>query len=304
MNYEGQICRPPVEKSSFMLPVAVGCAYNRCTFCTLFKHLDYRLLPPEQVEADLKRVHDLGGNPAQVFLGDGNAFGMDTERLLSILERIAYYFPNCKMVNMDATVTDISSKTDDELQALQKSGIRRLYLGIESGLEDILFFIKKDHDIAQAEHAIARIQNAGMIFNAHIMTGISGAGRGIENAGQLAAFLNRTKPERVINFSLFLHENAPLYQDILSKRFTPADELENLLEARRLIELLDVDNMEYDGFHDQIELRIWGKLPHDKKKILERLDTCIDKYRHQEPIYSFVQRTQELFESSCIWCAR
>ncbi len=67
-----------------------------------------------------------------------------------------------------------------------------------------------------------------------------------------------------------------------------ADEFENLLEARRLIELLDVDNMQYDGFHDQIELRVWGTLPHDKQKMLERLDTYIDKYRYKEPIYSFV----------------
>ncbi len=295
MNYEGQICRPPIEKSSFMLPVAVGCAYNRCTFCTLFKHLTYRLLPLEQVEAELQRVHVLGGNPTQVFLGDGNAFGMDTERLLTILKKISYYFPNCKMVNMDATVTDILSKTDDELQALQKAGLRHLYLGIESGLEDVLSFTKKDHDIVQAEHAIARIQNAGMIFNAHIMTGISGVGRGIENAEQLAAFFNRTKPKRVINFSLFLHEKAPLYQDILSKRFRPADELENLLEARKLIELLDVDNMQYDGFHDQVELRIWGTLSRDKQKMLERLDSYIDKYRDQEPIYSFVPASSQSY---------
>ncbi len=295
MNYEGQICRPPIEKSSFMLPVAVGCAYNLCTFCTLFKHLTYRLLPLEQVEAELQRVHALGGNPTQVFLGDGNAFGMDTERLLTILKKISHYFPNCKMVNMDATVTDILSKTDDELQALQKAGLRHLYLGIESGLEDILSFTKKDHDIAQAEHAIARIQSAGMIFDAHIMTGISGAGRGIENAEQLAVFFNRTKPKRVINFSLFLHEKAPLYQDILSKRFIPANELENLLEARKLIELLDVDNMQYDGFHDQVELRIWGTLPKDKQKMLERLDSYIDKYRDQELIYSFVPASSQSY---------
>ena len=78
MEYEGQISRPPIEKSSFMLPVAVGCSYNRCTFCTLFKHLSYRQLPLEQVEAEIKRVHQAGGNPKQIFLGDGNAFGLET----------------------------------------------------------------------------------------------------------------------------------------------------------------------------------------------------------------------------------
>ena len=76
MNYEGQICRGPMERSSYMLPVAVGCSYNRCKFCTLFRHLKYRELPMEQIEAELERVRSLGGNPKHVFLGDGNAFGL------------------------------------------------------------------------------------------------------------------------------------------------------------------------------------------------------------------------------------
>ena len=73
MQYEGQICRPPMERASYMLPVAVGCSYNACTFCTLFKHLTYRQLPREQIEEELCRVSAAGGNPKTVFLGDGNA---------------------------------------------------------------------------------------------------------------------------------------------------------------------------------------------------------------------------------------
>ena len=63
MEYEGQICRSPMERSAFMLPVAVGCSYNACKFCTLFKHLKYRELPLEQIEAELIRVSEIGGNP-------------------------------------------------------------------------------------------------------------------------------------------------------------------------------------------------------------------------------------------------
>lgn len=288
MEYEGQICRAPIERSSFMLPVAVGCAYNQCTFCTLFKHLSYRLLPLEQVEGELQRVHDLGGNPKQVFLGDGNAFGMETTRLLWILEKITHYFPSCKSVNMDATVTDIHNKTDDELRQLKEAGVNHLYLGIECGLDDVLTFMKKDHNIQQAYREISRLQNAGMIYNAHIMTGISGTGRGYENAEQLAEFFNRTQPERIVNFSLFLHRNAPLYEDILTGRFTPAHELENLMEAHRLLELLDTDYMIYDGFHDQLDLRVWGTLPQDRPQMLRKLEEAIEYYRCQEPIIAYV----------------
>ncbi|MEA4921242.1 MAG: radical SAM protein [Clostridiaceae bacterium] len=288
MKYEGQICRPPMEKSSFMLPVAVGCAYNQCRFCTLFKHLEYRLLPLEAIEADLQRVRDLGGNPAQVFLGDGNAFGMDTSRLLCILEKVFYYFPKCRMVNMDATVTDIHNKSDDELKQLQKAGLRHLYLGIESGLDDVLAFMQKDHDIRQAELDVYRLQNAGLIYDAHIMTGIAGAGRGLENATKLASFFNRTRPERVINFSLFLHSRAPLYKDILSGSFIPASEVENLIEARRLLELIETDSMQYDGFHDKLELRVWGMLPKDRSKMIKKLDNSIEIFRSKEPVFSYI----------------
>lgn len=147
MQYEGQICRPPMERSSYMLPVAVGCSYNACTFCTLFKHLSYRELPREQIEAEMQRVHAAGGNPKTIFLGDGNAFGLKTEQLLWILERIRHYFPGCEAVNMDATVTNLAQKSDAELKMLYDAGVRNLYLGIESGLDDVLAFMRKDHNL-------------------------------------------------------------------------------------------------------------------------------------------------------------
>ena len=70
MDYEGQICRAPMERASFMLPIMVGCSYNKCKFCNLFRHLKYRVLPIEQVEDEVKRVSAVGGNPRKVFFGD------------------------------------------------------------------------------------------------------------------------------------------------------------------------------------------------------------------------------------------
>ena len=284
MQYEGQICRPPMERASYMLPVAVGCSYNACTFCTLFKHLSYRELPREQIEAELCRVSAAGGNPQIVFLGDGNAFGLDTEQLLWILERVHAHFPGCTAVNMDATVTNISQKSDEELQMLYDAGVRRLYLGIESGLDDVLKFMRKDHDLAQAYAQIERIQRVGMIFCAHMMTGIAGKGRGLENAEATAAFFNRTHPDRIINFSIFHHRRAPLYRDIEAGRFVPADELENLREERRLLELLEI-SVSYDGFHDVvIEQRFRGKLPQDRENLLNQVDAAIDRWKDAPPV--------------------
>lgn len=288
MNYEGQICRAPMERSSFMLPVMVGCSYNRCKFCNLFRHLKYRELPMEQIEKELRRVKKVGGYPKKIFLGDGNAFGLKTEHLLEILHLIHSYFPECGCINMDATVTSILKKSDDELKYLYENGVRHLYLGIESGLDDVLIFMEKDHNLSQAYEAIERLHRAGLIYDAHIMTGVAGKGRGQENAENLARFLNHTKPAHVVNFSMFLHKEVPLYQYIREGSYQPADELENLKEERKLLELLDTELL-YDGFHDYIEVRVRGRLPEDKEKMIEKLDGVIEKYESYHPIYSYVQ---------------
>ncbi len=288
MDYEGQICRAPMERSSFMLPVMVGCSYNRCKFCNLFRHLTYRELPMEQIEEELKRVKAVGGSPKKIFLGDGNAFGLKMERLTEILELVGRYFPECESVNMDATVTSILKKSDNELHRLYEMKVRHLYLGIESGLDDVLAFMEKDHTVSQAYEAIDRLHAAELIYDAHIMTGVAGKGRGAENAERLAEFLNRTKPAHVVNFSMFLHKEVPLFRYIEDGAYVPADELENLKEERTLLELLKTELL-YDGFHDFIKVRVRGNLPADKEKMLAKLDNVIEKYEGKEPVYSYVQ---------------
>lgn len=280
MNYEGQICRPPMERASFMLPVAVGCSYNRCTFCTLFKHLKFRLLSMDEVEAELQRVKKLNGMPKSIFLGDGNPFVMETERLLRLLHLIHTYFPDCNTINMDATVTSIAQKSDAALRNLADAGVHMLYLGIESGLADVLQNFKKDHTPEEALEQIARLHAAGMEYGAHIMLGTAGKGRGLENADATAAFLNQTEPLRIINTALFLHKEAPLSLAIAKGDFKPASELENLWEEVQLLEQIKAKpgrEIHYDGFHDAIAVRTRGLLPRDREKMLQHLASAIQK---------------------------
>ncbi len=289
MQYEGQICRAPMERASFMLPVAVGCSYGGCRFCMLFRHLNWRLLPLEQVEAELQRVQSAGGAPKRVFLGDGNAFDLPFEHLVQILNLIRRYFPEVEGVNMDATVTGISKKTDEQLGMLRELGADCLYLGIECGLEDVLRLMNKDHTMAQAAEQIKRLHNHGLSYAAHIMTGIAGAGRGAENAQALAGFLNTFPPRSITNFSLFLHRSAPLWTDIRQGRFKPADELENLREERLLLERLNIEGLQYDGFHDIIEVRVRGTLPRDREKMLAKLDAAIMHRQALPPVFAVIE---------------
>lgn len=286
MEYEGRICRGPMERGSYMLPISVGCSYNACRFCGLFKDLTYRELPLEQIEEELKRVRAAGGAPKTVYLGDGNAFCTGFDRLKQIITMTREYFPTAERFNMDATVTGIAEKSGGQLKELAALGVSRLYIGIESGLDDVLKYMNKEHTADEAYEQTGRLREAGIGYGAHIMTGVSGRGRGLENAEALAVFFNRTRPEAVINFSIFLNKKTALFGDIEKGIFKPADELENLREDRRIVELLNVDGVDYDGFHDTILTRVRGRLPRDREKMLAAFDKAIDKYERLEPVYS------------------
>ncbi len=123
MEYEGRICRAPMERAAYKLPVMVGCSYNKCKFCDLFKDLSFRVIPISKVEEDIRKVFESGGRPRKIFLGDGSAFALKTEYLLEILELIHRYFPQCGEINMNATVSSILAKSDGELQSLGDNGV-------------------------------------------------------------------------------------------------------------------------------------------------------------------------------------
>ena len=297
MDYEGRICRTPGEKSAFKLPVSVGCPYNKCAFCDLFKDLEYRELPLEQIEAELVRVKDVGGAPKRVMLGDGNGFYLPFERLMTVLRMIEEHLPSVELVSSDASIPSIAAKTDEQLAELASHGLRLVYIGIESGLDDVLKFMHKDHNNTQARTQIARLQAHGIDYGAHIMTGIAGTGRGIENARATAAFLNETHPTYVCNFSMGvgpLTELGLMEEDGL---FTAASVRECLEEERELLFLLE-DPLRFEGFHftydrSQVDCatfegsvpefndyvtswtHTFGNLPHDREKLIAQLDAAI-----------------------------
>ena len=248
MEYEGRICRTPGERGSFKLPVSVGCPYNACAFCDLFKDLRYRELPLEQIEAELKRVHDVGGAPERIMLGDGNAFHASFDRLARIVELIETYLPSCKLISSDASVPSIASKTDEELAWLSEHHYTLLYIGVESGLDDVLAFMNKDHNNDELREQVARLHAAGIEFGAHIMTGAAGSGRCMENAQATATLLNETQPVSVCNFSMGIAPATELGAWVCEGRFMPASRQECLEEERRLIELIEVP-LRFEGFH-------------------------------------------------------
>lgn len=297
MDYEGRICRTPGERSAFKLPISVGCPYNACAFCDLFKDLKYRELPMEQIEAELQRVHDAGGAPTRIMLGDGNAFHASFERLAQIVGLIEKYLPSCEVISSDASVPSIAAKTDEELAWLAAHNYTLLYVGVESGLDDVLAFMHKDHDNSELRHQVERLHAVGIQYGAHIMTGAAGEGRCAENARATAELLNQTKPVSVCNFSMGVAPATTLGSWVRKGLFSPASREECLEEERLLVELLD-GPVRFEGFHFDYDrektscpeftsavhefndlVTSWthtrGTLPRDRQRILDVIDDAL-----------------------------
>lgn len=277
MDYEGRICRPAFEKGAFKLPISVGCSYNQCKFCDLFKDLKFKIIDDEIVYDEIKRVKNVTGMPVVCFLGDGNAFHNKAERLIKIITYVKDNIPSIKHIRMDSTITDIKNKTNEELKELSLAGIDVLYIGIESGLDDVLQFMNKEHRTnEEAKEQIDRLHKYNINYSAHIMAGVSGEGRGIENAKALAKFLNETKPVSITNFTMFVTKNLILYKDIIEEKFRPASDIESLNEAKELINDMNVET-DIDSFHDNIPYRVKGHLPQDKEKLIKQIESMITK---------------------------
>lgn len=281
MDYEGVICRPPMELGAFLLPVAVGCTHNQCTFCNFYKKIPFRIIPLDEVEAELARAASARNRPRSILLGDGNPFVLSTDRLLTILDMIRRYFPQMPPVRMDATIGNVAAKSDEELAALAQAGVRELYIGIECGVDETLAKLKKGHTLQQAREQLSRLHQAGIDYGAHLMLGTGGAGMGKETAIKTAAFLNETRPKDAINVEMFFHRSTELYQQMKAGLFQRAPALESLEEERLLIENIQVP-LNYDGFHCWKEFHVWGPLPEKREAMLAKLDQAIARCKAEQ----------------------
>ena len=157
MRYEGTVYRPPGEWKSYLLQVTVGCSHNACTFCGMYKDKRYRVRPLEEIFEDIALARAAYGDVKRVFLCDGDAVAMDTEELLAVLDRLYETFPSLERVNAYAGPGSTLRKTEEELAALRRAGLVRLYLGVESGSDAVLRAVRKRVDAAGMLEAGRRI---------------------------------------------------------------------------------------------------------------------------------------------------
>ena len=263
--------RPPFEAASLLLEVTHGCSHNACAFCTMYRGVPFQLEPMERVEECVRTAAVRRPGVKRVFLEHGDAFALSAERLIRIAELIHAYLPCVEMIAMYASIKNIASKSDDDLERLREAGIGDLNVGVESGLDEALRWMNKGYTAAQARHELLRLKRAGIPWGANVILGAAGPALRSENAIATAELLSATQPNLIFTGTLHADPGCPLYEAIKSGAFAESTFGEYFDEEETLIERLELDDCVFFGLHPSNVVTMEGRLPQDKDRLLAEL---------------------------------
>ena len=173
MRYKGKVYRPPSEAYSLIIQVTYGCSHNRCAFCDMYDDKRFALRPMEEIREDFRLARQVYRRVERVFLADGDALMRKTDELLEILAMVYSLFPECQRVTCYASPRSLQVKTEEELRRLRESGLKMVYMGLESGCDAVLEWMQKGHTAAAIVAAGQKARRAGLALS---VTAISGLG--------------------------------------------------------------------------------------------------------------------------------
>ncbi len=293
MHYTGTIWRPPYEADSLLLEVTAGCTHHSCKFCTLYSDLPFKfkMSPMKDIESDLLEAQVLRYNPhsiilsslqglsrpepvRRVFLTGANPFILKTDKLLEIAALIRKYLPSVESIGCFARITDSESKTDEDLLRLRRAGYNGLTIGVETGDDAALSFMRKGYTSQDILAQCKRLEQAEMEYGFFYLTGISGRGNGEAGARASTDLFNQLHPFLIGPNMLTIYPESELYQEIRNGNWKEEGELEKYRELRVLVENLNIPTyFAAMGASNAFQLR--GRLPEDRDKLLETLDRII-----------------------------
>ncbi|MCZ4696400.1 radical SAM protein [Ancylomarina euxinus] len=275
MNYTGPVYRPPYEANTLLLEVTVGCAHNKCTFCTMYHDVKFSIAKADRIEQDLQEAQRLYPNVKRIFLVNGDAFVLSANRLKNIAEQIHKYLPKVEIITMYASINNIMHKSDEELAELAKLGIGDLWIGVETGLGDALDYLNKGASLSDTEKQLERLNIACITFFYGFMFGAAGKNRGVENAIANAKLINKVKPLGIVPTTLNVNNGTKLEADIANGSFQMATEKEILEEQIKTIELINVPTY-YMGIHVINTVSFDTQLPKGKLEATEKIKLVLN----------------------------
>lgn len=290
-----EICRPPSEAESYYLPITSGCSNHSCTFCRYYGYkVQFRDLEDIKLEIDAMNLYYNRGikipgvdeevyyflrrwDGRRVFLQDGDALIYPFTKLAEILKYLNQKFPNLERI---ASYTDPSGtllKSVDELKTLRDLKLGIVYLGVETGDEELLQKIGKRVTYNQMVEAGRRIKQAGITLSVTILLGLGGKEGSKRHALETARIISDIDPEFCGALTLTLIPGTPLYEDAMAGKFHPVDPFESLEELRDIIQNSNLTNCFFSSVHASNYVTVRGILSRDKERMVKQLDAVLKK---------------------------
>jgi radical SAM superfamily enzyme YgiQ (UPF0313 family) len=270
------IIRPPSEADSLLLPVTIGCSNNNCTFCSTYKGIKFQIRSMADIKADIDSIaHNYNRSVRKVFLENGDALICQQEMLVEIMEYLNKKFPNMERVGSYATPQSLLRKTVADLKTLKDRKLEIVYLGVETGDEELLSRIKKGVTPAQTIEAGKKAKEAGIVLSVTIILGLTGAEGETQHPLRTAEVITQIDPEFCGALTLMLEPGAPMYQQWQQGEFKPASPFQALEELRQIIAHSDFTDCFFTSNHASNYLPIRLKLPQQKEQGLKLLDDIL-----------------------------
>jgi radical SAM superfamily enzyme YgiQ (UPF0313 family) len=268
MQYFGDVYRPPSEAYSLIVQVTYGCSHNTCAFCSMYKTKRFGIRPLTDVLEDFREVRGKCPRVDRIFLADGDALVCRAEMLETILDTIRELFPECGRVTCYASPSSVRIHTDEELRRLREKGLTMVYMGLESGCDQVLERMHKGHDSADIIAMGRKIRKNGIALSVTAITGLGGPEWMERHAVETARAFNAMNPEYVGMLTLMVEPGTPLYDWVRDGTFrllTPPQVLE---ETRLLVENLDSPGSVFRMNHASNYLTLRGTLNGDREAML------------------------------------
>lgn len=277
IQYEEPLFRPPAEAQSAILQATIGCSWNKCAFCEMYTSKEFRVKSLDQIKTEIKILAKYYKGVKKVFLADGNAFVLSANKINPVLDEINAQFGKLQRISAYALPKDISGKTDEELQTIREKGLKLLYIGIESGDNELLRYTGKGETAASTIKGILKAHSAGIDTSIMIINGLGGKKYSQRHAINSAEVINQLNPKFLSTLTLSMPYGLEHFRRKFKGDYQPQSIKELIEELKIFIEHLNIKNTIYRSDHVSNTLVLKGTLPKDKEQLLKKIEGTIKR---------------------------
>ncbi len=277
MRYEGTLYRPPSEADAYILQATIGCSWNHCTYCDMYRAKRFRVRALAESLADVAEAsRRFGERVRKVFVADGDALAMPLDHWEPVLHACRESFPHLRRVSCYATARNLAEKSPEELERLRGLGLGLLYLGPESGDDATLRRIAKGGSFDDHVEAARKARAAGMRTSAIFLLGAGGVERSAEHAAASARLATAMDPDFLSALTLTVIPGTPLAKLEASGRFALPDVAGILGELRTFVAGARPRDALFRTNHASNHLPLGGRLPADAPRIVAAIDAALE----------------------------